>query len=43
MFGKYALERDIPRHLFNYNLDNLSLLFENNGFNIENKSLLKNY
>lgn len=43
VFGKYALERDIPRHLFNYNLKNLTLLFENNWFIVKNKSLLKSY
>lgn len=40
LFGKYAAERDIPRHLYNYNMDNLCKLFTNNKYKVIKKSIL---
>ncbi len=41
--GKYAAERDLPRHLFNYSKFWLSRLFENTWFEILDIRYLKNY
>ncbi|EKD66199.1 MAG: methyltransferase type 11 [uncultured bacterium (gcode 4)] len=43
IFWKYWCGRDIPRHLINYNIENLSLFLENNWFKILNKRFLLSY
>lgn len=43
LFKQYAMERDIPRHLYNYNYSNLETFLINNGFSIIKKSKLKQY
>jgi predicted SAM-dependent methyltransferase len=43
LLGKYAPERDIPRHLFTYNKKNLSLLFKNKWFIIKSSNSLRQY
>ncbi len=35
IFGKYWYNRDIPRHLINYNVDNLKIILSRHGFNVE--------
>lgn len=35
LFGKYWYNRDIPRHLINYNIDNLKILLDGAGLRIE--------
>ena len=37
IFWKYATERDIPRHIFGYNYENIQNLFQNLWFNIIHK------
>ena len=34
LFRKYWYNRDIPRHVFNYNYENLNILFKDNEFSI---------
>lgn len=41
MYGQYAAERDIPRHLFTYNRKNVRLLFEKKWLNISWFSTLR--
>lgn len=40
IFGKYRSNRDIPRHLINYNIDNLSIFFRNQWYKIIKKRYL---
>lgn len=41
IYGKYAAERDMPRHLFTYNRENISLLFKKKWFIITSYSTLR--
>lgn len=43
LYRQYAIERDIPRHLFSYNKKNLTLLFQKNWFEIIETTVLRNY
>lgn len=43
LFKQYAMERDIPRHLYNYNYSNLETFLINNWFSVIQKSKLKQY
>lgn len=43
LFWKYAPERDIPRHLYNYNKSNLLKLLKENWFDIIESTNLQNY
>lgn len=39
----FAPDRDIPRHLYNYSLENLKILLDTHGFEIKQYSYLRNY
>lgn len=43
LFRQYSIERDIPRHLFTYNKENLTLLFDKKNLEIADFAVLKNY
>lgn len=43
VYWKYAVDRDIPRHIFWYNYQNIQTLFKNSWFEIVYKNYQQNY